>query len=75
MKGPKIPPLDKIGAAPGVHCWRMRRESDRDYAWRLSLHIQTLIVEIDDRKDELEKLLTATLAIKTNPQLWEQPRE
>jgi len=61
MKAPRLPPLDEMGAAPGVNCWRMRRESDRDYAHRLALHLQQRIVEY-------EQLLTAVLARKCNPQ-------
>lgn len=65
MSKPQLPTLDEIGAAPTVHCWRMRRESDRDYAHRLALHLQERIIEF-------ENLLTACLAIKTNPKLWEK---
>jgi hypothetical protein len=61
----RLPTLDEIGAAQTVHCWRMRREPDERYAARLALLSQSRIIE-------LEKLLTACLAIKTNPELWEQ---
>lgn len=54
-----LPTIDEIGAASSVQCSRMRRESDRDYAHRLALHLQERIIEF-------EQLLTACLAIKVN---------
>jgi hypothetical protein len=68
MCSAQLPSLDDIGASASVHCWRMRRESDRDYAHRLALHLQERIIEF-------ETLLTAVLAIKTNPKLWEHANE
>ena len=46
----------------------LRRETDRDYAHRLAVHLQERIIEY-------ENFLTACLAIKTNPNLWKQPHE
>jgi hypothetical protein len=68
MRSPQLPTLDDIGGSTGVQCWRLRRETDRDYAHRLALHLQERIIEF-------ENLLTATLAIKTNPKLWEHSNE
>ena len=65
MKTPQLPTLDDIGASASVHCWRLRRETDCAYAHRLALHLQERIIQY-------EQLLTACLAIKTNPKLWEQ---
>jgi len=64
----KPPTLDEIGAAPLVHCWRTSRESDRDYAHRLAVHLQERIIEF-------ENLLNLCLAIKVNPNLREQRHE
>ena len=58
----QLPTLDEIGAE--IHCWRKRRERDRDYADRLALHLEARIIEF-------ENLLTACLAIKVNPNVRE----
>lgn len=70
---PQIPSLDAIGNS--VSCSRLREERGNDtrYARRLALHVQTLLIETEDRKEELEKLLTAVLAIKVNPSLQKHP--
>lgn len=73
MKIAPLPSLDAIGGAPTIHCWRLRHESDRAYAHRLALHLQQQIIVCEQMQEEFERLLTAVLAIKTNPELWQHP--
>lgn len=51
--------LNHVGNA--WHCWRLRGESDRAFAFRLGLHLQTLAIAIEE---DLERVLQAERALR-----------
>jgi hypothetical protein len=46
--------LNDVGDA--WRCWRLRGESDREFAFRLGVHLQTLAIAVED---DLERVLQA----------------
>ena len=44
-------PDDDDAIGDSWNCWRLRGESDRDYRFRLGVHLQTLAIAIEDDLD------------------------
>lgn len=54
-----VPILEAIAA--DWRCWRLRGEPDRQFAYRLGLHLQTLAVALED---DLGRVLAAEKEIR-----------
>lgn len=56
---PSVTILNAVGN--DWRCWRLAREADREFAFRLALHLQTLAIAIED---DLERVLAVEREIQ-----------